>query len=280
MAKEQLILFISYSRSGGTLMAQCLEAMGEVFVLSEVHPNYVTGKGVKAQTKDRLDIDLQSSDYVSQIKELYQILNSQGKKLVVRDWSFVDFTPHDINKNIVTNTLHQYHLLKNHFDLKVFALVRNPIDIWISRKYPPLFFHAYHNFTTVVDASEIPVYHYEHFCEKPKIMLQEICDWVNIKYQSDFEEHYHSVNLQGDRNLKQPSRGTTIKGISRLKRKRIPTRMLHYLKDEHIAKRLNFNFGYINQYFDEEIEEQPSYFSLNIRHLYNCITGKHPRDQY
>ena len=265
MAKEKLILFISYSRSGGTLLSRCLEAMGEVFVLSEVH---------------RLNYKLSTSQYIDQISELSNLLRSQGKTLLVRDWSFIDFTPHRINGYKPTNALTQYDLLKTHFDIQCVTMIRNPIDIWISRKCPPKFFEIYPLYTQALKHIGIPYFKYESLCQDPKQVVREICNTLNLTYEGDFLNNYKSVNIQGDAGLEDSSRGSLLSTVQPLKRKRIATKLQKMLEKRRDAGRLDFDFGYNAVYNDAVLEKTPSYISLDFKHYFDCIRGRYPRDTY
>ena len=278
MARDRLILFLSYSRSGGTLLAKCLEAMGEVFVLSEVHPQYVTGGNLISQVKKRLDVEINDEQYIDQLKTLSAYLKKVGKTLCVRDWSFIDFTPHPINGNTPSNKLMHYDLLKAHFDVECFAVIRNPIDIWISRKCPPRFFEIYPNYIRELKASSVPIFKYEAFCKRPKKVMKDICNAVKLRYNEGFLNAFNSIDIQGDKGLRKDSRGAKLSSIEPLKRKRIPRALQRKMMREYTAGRIKLDYGYTISDEDTEIENTPSYIGLNFRHFMDCIRGKYPRD--
>ena len=97
-------------RSGGTIISKCLGAQKDVVLLSEIHPEGVT-------VSKKMGVNLPVFDPVYQIQrwnnlfkesEYKEILNSNikfeekielvyektelaNKKLIIRDWAFVDF---------------------------------------------------------------------------------------------------------------------------------------------------------------------------------------------
>ena len=100
-----VIVMICYARSGGTVLNKCLGSLPNVVMLSEVSPigggwgkegpdSFTT---VKEQAKNWYQIELSSDDFVENIVELEKFCNDNKLYLVVRDWSFINFMPHEYN---------------------------------------------------------------------------------------------------------------------------------------------------------------------------------------
>ena len=84
-------LLINYSRSGGTTISRVLGSIKNTILISEVHPNLDLMGSVAEQAKKWYNIDITIEAYQNMIFELYTKSISLNKRLIVRDFSFIEF---------------------------------------------------------------------------------------------------------------------------------------------------------------------------------------------
>lgn len=144
----RVILMICYAGSGGTLLNKCLGSLSSSFVLSEVNPvvENSTGKlqdlmreqSIEWQAKAFLNRELMADGYANKVAEVGAILEKDNKKLMVRDWTFLNFTKCVMNSFKPSMQLDSLNLLPQGMDVTCFVFLRNTIDVWISCNYPPI----------------------------------------------------------------------------------------------------------------------------------------------
>lgn len=276
---QPIPLLICYSRSGGTLLSRCLQAMGKTFVASEVHPIYNAHKTLSSQAS-QLNVDLSHINYVDQVIELQQVLQEKGKQLILRDWSFIDFTPHEINNFDPSYQLTQWRILSEKIPVIPIVFVRDAIDIWISRQFPPFFFDCYDRYVDAVSASKFPIFKYESFCQEPIQEMQKITANLQIPFDKTFLSKYKSQYVSGDMDIKNSSRGIVQNKIKRLKRKRIAKPRIQWLDQQELMKNSNQILGYSHTYYDAEIELRPTYLQLKIQYQLDKLLGRDKKFTY
>ena len=145
--KPMIRILHNMARSGGTIISRCLGCMKDVILLSEIHP---FAKRVASQFGNQFDplhqaqawfdlfsqdevIELQNSNlsYAQTIKLIHDRVQAQNKILVLRDWTHLDFTGVPfITKP--TYSFNQVAFLQDDFQILNTAIVRHPIDQWLS----------------------------------------------------------------------------------------------------------------------------------------------------
>jgi hypothetical protein len=263
-----IVVMLCFARSGGTVLNQCLGCLPNVLILSEVNPlGGGSGKGnvsyqsVKEQAKNWYNIELKSDNFVHNILELEKICADTGRSLIVRDWTFVNFTPFIKNNWNPPNKLLTLEQLSDKSEVISFAFVRNSIDVWISRGTPDvqLFFGQYLRYVNELINSNIKIFKYEEFCFNPQKVLYEICQFTGLEYSESFKNYSQFRQVNGD--VQVLSRGQIQGKIKPLSRKLLA-------KDKIIA---------VNQ-CTEMIEANillgypPSYYDVNRENLWiKCI---------
>ena len=249
---------ICQARSGGTLLNQCLGALKNVVMLSEVNP---LGGGwglagpdslttVKSQAAGWYNINLKSDDYLQSVLELVKHCETSQKQLVIRDWTHVNFFDHPTILEKPSNTLLNYELLKKNIDVSAFAFLRNPIDIWTSRGRPkPVpFFKQYLKYVNELEKHDIQIFKYEDFCAHPELTFRNICSFLDLPYSSTINSYQTNIRVNGDiRNPKgKPSRGRIDKGICVLPSIPIPEKFLHQIRNDQSLESINnlLDYGY------------------------------------
>lgn len=218
---DHVNIMLCYARSGGTVLNQCLGLLPNVVVLSELNP---LGGGwgvegekslmtVKDQAKGWYGIDLKNEDFADSVIEL----NSKCEHLIIRDWSFVNFWPHPKNSKNPPDSLLILDELEGKCELRVFAFVRNSIDVFLSRGGNLVdFASAYLKYVQQLKDRNIQIFYYEEFCISPKNVLMSICDYCGLEYKDTTEDYMNFKNVHGD--VQHSSRGIEQGKIASLPR--------------------------------------------------------------
>ena len=222
-----VIVMICFSRSGGTLLNQCLGCLPNTVILSEVSP-LVSGSGedalpeqtVKEQAKKWYQIELNYDDFFEGIFELEKICEDTGKYLIVRDWASVNFIP-PANYQL-TNKLITLDGLKGKCNVIPFAFIRDAIDVWISYRCPDAkdFFAQYLCYVKAIIEEKMPIFKYEEFSNNPGKIINAICNTTDLEYSDSYKEYANFDKVTGD--IKFSSRGRKQSAIKPLRRRLIP----------------------------------------------------------
>lgn len=231
--RKEIVILLCFARSGGTLLNKCLGVMPRTVVLSEVNPlgggwgargaeSYTT---VKEQAKQWLGISIESDDFTEAVLEVYWQLEERGVRLVVRDWSFVNFVPYENNNWNPPNRLLTLETISKKWEVIPFAFIRDAIDVWISLGMPEIeqFSEYYLAYLNCIKDKKIKVFKYEEFCTAPKKIMKNICDFTGLEFSPHFINSYkYFSKVSGDVQIKEGSRGTKQRKIKRLPRGEIP----------------------------------------------------------
>lgn len=252
-----VIIMIGFARSGGTVLNQCLGCLPNVVILSEVNPlgggsgkTPVSYQTVKEQAKNWYQIELESDDFIENILELEKICANKGQYLIVRDWTFVNFTSLINNNWNPPNMLLTIETLERKCDLIPFAFVRDSIDVWISRGTPNAkdFFDSYIRYIQAIAGKNIPVFKYEDFCINPDKVIREVCEITGLKYSNSYEQYTKYDRVNGD--IQILSRGREQGAIKLLPRKLIAKEKIIELNQCTQMIKANSLLGYPTSYYD------------------------------
>jgi len=274
--QKQVIVLLCYARSGGTLFSKCLVNLPDVVLLSEVNP-VLNAKGtIKEQLKNWQNFDIAEGSFAEMAKAAF---TATSKKLIIRDFSFIDFTPHALNGLQPANTFSTLNALKNEMPLKPVAFVRDAFDVWISRGCPPKFSEGYLNYVNELLVLKIPIFKYEDFCRNPTHVLRLFCTETGLP----FDEHALTLalgetNVTGDVDLKNPSRGARQMHIAPLKRKRLPDFLVKHAQHDHTLKQANRLLGYSDAVLSAETELTPPKLRLEVNWFFKRIFKKYPKE--
>lgn len=254
---------ISFARSGGTVLNQCLGCLPNTVIMSEVNPlGGGAGKGpialrtIKQQAKIWYGINLESNGFTNNALELNKICEDRGLQLIIRDWTFVNFNPLPNNNQNPPNKLLALEALKRKCKLKPFAFVRNAIDVWISRNVSPEeFFGPYLRYVKEILKLEIPIFKYENFCENPDKVIRNICKYAGLKYNDSYKNYASFQNVNGDIQVSEYSRGIKQKEIKLLPRKRISRKKIKKMECNAEMIQANKLLGYSTSYYDAPLEK-------------------------
>lgn len=274
-------LVINYSRSGGTLLSRVLGCLSDVVLVSEVNPNGNADGNISSQMKEWHNVNITDSDFEMMAKELIAYGKQEGKNIVFRDFSFIDFTPHALNDFAPANRLSIYESFSERNGICTFAFVRNAFDVWISRGCPPNFSKYYLNYVEAIIASKIPVFKFEKFCKAPKEELKNICKLTGLKYSAEALTNARNfIKVTGDLQMPKESRGRLGRDIKPLKRKQIPMALINMANTDPLLRRANMLLGYSENYFDFEFEENHSQWKIELVWRVKKALGLFPRDEF
>jgi predicted O-linked N-acetylglucosamine transferase (SPINDLY family) len=239
--KPVIRVFHNMARSGGTLVCKCIGSINETVLLSEIHP-----KGHKhfnpiqqaRQWHDLLhpvDLDLlnrkKNVKFAQAIKLIYSRASEISQKLVIRDWAHLDF----IGVPFLEKPEYKMGLLdelRPHFDFKQIALVRHPVDQWLSLSKLQVmknhldidhYLKGYLEFTK--QAAEIGYIRYEDFTADPLWQMKILCEKLQLDFDQDFiNKWYDYEKITGDTGKQ--SRGSKLRQIKSLPRQPVPSELL------------------------------------------------------
>jgi len=276
---QPILVLLCYARSGGTLFSRTLSCLPKVLLVSEVNPMLNAQGNIKEQVKNWFGMDVQNESFVESAKEVYEQCQGIVLSFVIRDFSFIDFTPHELNNFAPINSFSTLDALKVVLPVKPIAFVRNAFDVWISRGCPPHFSKGYLNYVNALLELDAPIYRYEDFCEDPQRIIQAVCEKTGLPYSKLlFNNLSENKKITGDVDLKNPSRGNRQDSIVHLKRKRLPQFLIKKALSDPFLSEANALLEYSTDFYDAEFESEQSLLKLEIRWFLKRVLLKYPKD--
>ena len=229
-------------RSGGTIISKCLGAQKDVILLSEIHPKgtSITKKmGVNKPFFDPI-FQFQNWNNLFEENEYKKICNSNlkfeqkidlifkkielmNKKLIIRDWSFIDFFGKPFLEPSYKNSL--FEILKKKFKILNLYIIRHPLKVYEScynnmsffrKDYDlDLFIKGYKKF--FLSTSKNNSFMFENFILEPEKSLKSMCSSLKIDYDKNFIKKLKNVNATGDPNALNATNIQTKDSISKKK---------------------------------------------------------------
>ncbi len=254
-----VVVMICFASSGGTLLNQCLGCLPNVVILSEVNPlGGGRGRGpvwfdtVKDQAREWYQIDLKSDNFAEGVQELEQICEHTARQLVVREWTFINFMPYEPNGWNPPNKLLTLEAIEKRCEVIPFAFVRDSIDVWISRGTPAadVFFEHYLRYVEALLENRVPVFKYEDFCRRPDVILRNICEYSGLTYSDSYQNYASFLNVNGEVQNIDGSRGTRQGRIKLLRRRHLPEDKIMEANENADMVRANTLLGYSASYYD------------------------------
>ncbi len=214
MQKPTIRLIHHMARTGGTVIAKCLGCMDEVILLSEIHPlgTKQFNPVLQAANWHQLFSEQEIKDIFSKPKPFNDAIGlindkvgKQGKKLLLRDWSHLDFTAVPYLQKPSFRLL-LYETMAQDFDIIRMATTRHPIDQWLSLNRLAVingkisveqYLYGYLRFAE--QAKEIGFIRYEDFTRQPDETLKQITNTLQLSFDPEYKNkwmHYH--NITGD----------------------------------------------------------------------------------
>lgn len=215
--KPPVAIYHALHRSGGTLIGRCLGSLPGVTLLSEVNPKApvafkILQPAYQAYFWQKL-FDNQTSETVGrlpfeeQIEVIYEKSTARGDRLLLRDWPYVDFIAHPWDCD-PKGSLSLAECLENRFELFRIAVVRHPLDQWLSWLnyegaadartfgFAP-FLSAVRRFTEATRS--LPLFRYEQFIDSAEETLKAMCVELRLPYDPVFLSRWrHYRQITGD----------------------------------------------------------------------------------
>ena len=273
MSEEKITVMLCYARSGGTLLNRCLLQLPETFVLSEVNPKgngSGSAEGIEGQAKNWYGIDVEKGSYASQINQVWKACQAHGKRLIIRDWPFIDFPDtEDLQPGGTLGTLQA--LEQASLPYQVFAFVRDSIDVWLSRRTDlERFFASHRKYVETITDLQIPLYRYEDLCENPEATLRSLCSAMSLPFSEAMLHFADEKRVNGDIQAAHRSRGFKQSGFASLKRRRIPSDQIQLLNANQDMVWINRTLGYAPQYNTRSVESRLA----SVRNIARSRFGK------
>jgi hypothetical protein len=195
--RPTLRLLHQLARSGGTVLARCLAGMRGVTVLSEIHPEGARAAlefdpVFQAQYWFKLLPDAEAralgeAGFAARIARIAERAGEQGERLVLRDWSHLDFHGRPILPG-PTGGPALAESLGSAFRLVRTCTVRHPAAQWLSwRRFMPEAGIALGDFMAGVRAfarmaAELGFLRYEDFSLNPDHALAELAWRLEVPF--------------------------------------------------------------------------------------------------
>lgn len=252
-----LPIMICYARSGGTILNKCLGSLENVVMVSEVNPlgggagrlrdkSFTT---VKLQVQNWYDIELKNKGFKNELVETYHFCQTQNKILILRDWPFVNFTPHELNDFNPPDEFLSLKTLKDELPVVPFAFIRDSIDVWISRECPDpdVFYKYYNKYIDELLKLNIPIFKYEDFCQNPGDSIKKICECTGVPYSDTWKNYMSYDKANGDSQNIHP---ISDQPIRKMLRRKISIQNVKAIQSCEGMKRCNNLLGYPPTYFN------------------------------
>jgi hypothetical protein len=211
---------------------------------------------VADQARTWYGIELQSQGFADSVLELEQICERSGRRLVLRDWPFVAFTPGELNSWRPPNRLVTLEALEGRCELRPFAFVRDAIEVYLSRGRPEAFFQFYLGYVNALLERGLKRFRYEDFCEDPDRVMRQICAHLGLTFDPAYRDYAGFHKLRGDVQVKGGSRGTRGGRITRLPRRYLSPLQARVLDRDPLMREANRLLGYPTSYHDAAVPRE------------------------
>ena len=203
-SRPELRILHQMARSGGTVICRCLASMDNVVLLSEIHPQGTKMFNPLQQAdqwhglltaQDAEEFRSSPPDFAAAIVRIERRCREQGKILLIRDWSHLDYTGVPFVKPAYRSLLAES--LEPHFSLLRFSTVRNPVDQWLSITRNPQF-RSRLSVDAWLDgclrfaqqANSTGFARYEDFTANPDRVLEEICRALELPFDAGYADRW------------------------------------------------------------------------------------------
>ena len=219
---KKIRLIHNLPRTGGTIISKCIGAQRNVILLSEIHeqgelirkkmgsdPDMANPlkQALKLSNffndKEKEKIQRTNYNFKDKINLIYEKAENNGKKLVIRDWSYIDFIGLPFSKPIYQNSL--IKKLEKDYEIKNIYILRHPLENFFSinslkifnNKIPLDFFlKSYSLFFK--EAARDRTYSYEKFTLDPDKDLKKICNNIEIEFDKKYLNNIGNFEITGD----------------------------------------------------------------------------------
>ena len=220
---KDIRLIHNLPRSGGTIISKCLGAQENIVLLSEIHPY-----GVEIARKMNLNCDLYDPifqahewnglfekeeyekirsynyNFEEKIHLIFEEVEMKNKKLIIRDWCFVDYFGIPYTEPTYKNSI--LETLNEEFNISNIYILRHPLELYISCFKSFSFFKDNYKFDFFIKGYEKfflhalkgKIFKYEDFNDNPQDNLKNMCKILEINFNENFRENLKNIKLSGD----------------------------------------------------------------------------------
>jgi hypothetical protein len=235
---DKIVIIVGFARCGVTLVNRYLASDKNLVCLAEINSRYICPtepNTVKGQLDKWYGTSIKEGSTIEELKSALEFCSSSSKTLLVRDWSFGSFVPLKYNNFNPARTLNTVDDIETQLgvEVNVMAIVRNPIDVWLSMNNSVKTFHdkkleGYKSFVDEILQREIPLFKYEDFCKNKDQVLAGIYEIIGKDMPSNLSL---SSNVIGDINYPTSSRGASENNVRMLDRRSFAEEELSFMKD-------------------------------------------------
>lgn len=236
---NKIVVIVGFARCGVTLVNRYLASDKQLVCLAEINSRYICPtepNTVRGQLAEWYGTSIEEGSVIEELKSTLELCSSSGKTLLVRDWSFGSFVPLKYNGFDPVKTLNTLDDIEAYLgaEVSVLAIIRNPIDVWLSMNNSVKTFHdkkleGYNGFVDEILQREIPVFKYEDFCKNKDQILDEIYKVIGKEMPDNLTL---SPNVIGDINYPSSSRGASENNTCLLGRRSFTEEHLSFMKDQ------------------------------------------------
>ena len=283
--KPKLVLMLNYARSGGTLLIKFLNSNKKINVFSEInHIHSINSKGslsniesaLFSQAREWFNIEPSGKNFIEILLSIVDINNERGVCTIIRDWSFVQFANNEINNFSPVKKLQFLEILNAHFEISVFAFVRNGIDVFLSRKNVAIsdFESSYTSYLDQIIKKKIKYFRYEDLIDNQSKFLLDLSNFINVENNYDVRTSLILVQL-AIFNLESCQEDKELKNKISTKEIVFEKKILEINSAEMLMK-YNKIFGYHPNYWNGKVQnifqklfDDIQKFSIN--YFQNCL---------
>jgi hypothetical protein len=210
-ARPTVRLIHHMARSGGTLISKCLGCMSGVLLLSEIHPLGTSHFNplIQAQrwygllsSQDLSDLKARGRvGFADAIELIRRRAEECSQRLVIRDWSHLDFT----GAPFVPRPAHRLltaEALAPRYELRQVCTVRHPLDQWLSLSQLAVvqgrltlegYLAGYRRFAEIAKA--IGFHRYEDLTRDPKGVMKALCGDLQLRFDRTFAARWRDYTF-------------------------------------------------------------------------------------
>lgn len=274
----KIIVILNFARSGGTILAQLLNTFNDAWILSEINPQAGVASANDAVVKPELAIAQQAANwygvqinkggFLESIEDLANTAESQGKILVIRDWSYQNFRKTKQNNYQPSYRLELLEVLRNKFDLRIFAFVRDGIDVFLSVGGDiQQFGRDYSAYAQSLIAEDVEILKYEELVSMPLAFESKISQLTGIEWKINFNT-YGTSPATGNLRLGKVSRGIRKTKLELLPRKLVGRLIIREIENCDPLMKANRILGYPDTYWNGNVE---NFFGMVSRRSVNVV---------
>lgn len=200
---------------GGTLIARCIAAMPQTYLLSEIDPLSTHGldprhpafaptdlvRHLRYSTRPVPEGTIEKT-YLAAVETIHAELRVRGARLVLRDHNH----SHYCTASEPEERRSHLSILSERFDVHGVLTVRDPVESYISLvkqgwdAFMPKGFDEYcrRYLLFLDDYQGLPIFRYEDFVADPEVELEAMCDVLDLEYAPGAPDLISAVRMTGD----------------------------------------------------------------------------------